>query len=153
MTTATRPTSLHSALPTAFKGLMTQAMAVKEAAEAAGLAPNLLDLVHMRASQINGCAHCLRMHTNEAIGHGESTDRLALVSVWRDTAYFSPEEQAALAITEDVTLIADPLTRGKTTRDAYTPLTDEQIAIVQWAAMTINSFNRLAISSDPVVAP
>lgn len=152
-TTATRPAPLSEALPNAFKGLLAQAMAVKAAAEAAGLTPIIGDLVHIRASQINGCAHCLRMHVNEAIAHGDSAGRLALVSVWRDTAYFTPVEQAALRIAEDITLIADPLTRTTTNREAYAPLTEAQIAVIQWDAMVINSFNRLAISSDPVVAP
>jgi len=135
---------LNRAAPFAYKALLLLAEEAAEYARSVGLAPTTLELAKIRASQINGCAYCLRMHVREAIALGEVSDRLAVVAAWRDTEYFSAEERAALVIAERTTLIAD---RASQVEEDLTALTAGQIAAVEWIAITINAFNRLSILS------
>ena len=135
---------LNRAAPFAYKALLLLAEEAAEYARSVGLAPTTLELAKIRASQINGCAYCLRMHIREAIALGEVSDRLAVVAAWRDTEYFSAEERAALVIAERTTLIAD---RASQVEEDLTALTAGQIAAVEWIAITINAFNRLSILS------
>ncbi|KNY04856.1 carboxymuconolactone decarboxylase family protein [Microbacterium sp. GCS4] len=119
----------------------------------AGLSPLLVELVKVRASQLNGCAFCLRMHCADAIAAGETADRLAVVAGWWESQYFSPEEQAAMQIAERVTMIGDHgrlVDRGV---DVDGILSEKQIAAVTWLAVVINSWNRIAISSHYLVHP
>lgn len=143
---ATR-TLLSSAIPEAYKTMLALDEQVTQAAEAVGIPKLTLDLLRIRASQINGCAFCLRMHTRDALAGGETADRLAVLSAWRETQYFSDAERAALAIAEEIALIAD---RTAVDTDA---VTSEQAAALRWAAVVINAFNRVAISSHYVVKP
>ena len=120
--------------------------AAHEAAEAAGLDKKLVELVKLRVSQLNGCAFCLRMHTQEALKLGESTDRLAVLAAWWESQYFSAEELAALKLAENVNKINAESTD-------YSPLTDEQISAVSWLVIVMNSWNRIAVHSHYSVAP
>ena len=119
----------------------------------AGLSPLLVELVKVRASQINGCAFCLRMHSADAVKAGETADRLAVVAGWWESQYFSPEEQAALQIAERVTMIGDHGRLPDRGVDVDGVLTEKQIAAVTWLAVVINSWNRIAISSHYPVHP
>ncbi len=144
---------LDKAFPDAYKALLAVSKEAERAAIDSGLQPLLIELVKLRASQINGCAYCLRLHTREALAHGETTDRLAVLSAWRETDYFTEAECAALAITEEITLIAD-VTSGRRAADAEHPeLTDAQTAAVRWIGISINAFNRLSITSHHPVDP
>lgn len=139
--------------PDAYRAM--EALAEQAAADAreAGLAPILIELVKLRASQINGCAYCLRLHSRDAIGLGETPERLAVLAAWWESQYFSPVEQAALRLVERVTLISDRTVlpdRGIADADA---LTDEQISAITWMAISINSWNRVAITSHYLVGP
>jgi len=149
-------THLDFAVPAAYQSLLAAGKAAGTAAVAAGLDMFLVELVRIRASQLNACAFCLRMHTRDALAHGESTDRLAVLPAWRDSDYFSPAERAALSIAEEVTLIGgrrnDSLSDTETELD-LAALTDEQRAVVGWLAIVINAFNRVAIVSRYDVAP
>jgi AhpD family alkylhydroperoxidase len=139
--------------PAAYKALMQLNDMVMAAAAEAGLGERLVELVKIRASQLNGCAFCLRMHARDALEHGETADRLAVVSAWWESQYFSDEERAALQLTEQVTLISD---HGKVPeRDAVVEgvLDEGQIAAVTWIAIVINSWNRVAVVSHYPVAP
>ncbi|MBB6251085.1 carboxymuconolactone decarboxylase family protein [Nitrospirillum iridis] len=89
--------------PDTIKGMI----AVEAAIQASGLEPALLELVKMRASQINGCAFCLHMHATDARKHGESEMRLYLLNAWRESSLYSERERAALAWTEALTRVAD----------------------------------------------
>lgn len=135
---------LNQAVPAAYKTLLLLNDESSAAAGVAGLDPLLIELVKIRCSQINGCAFCLRKHIRDAISHGETQDRLAVLSAWRDTQYFTLEERHALAIAECTTLISDRLPLPQ---DEVAALNDDQIAAVEWVAITINAFNRVAISS------
>lgn len=107
----------------------------------------LLHLVKLRASQINGCAFCLGMHTDEALRDGEPTERLTLLDAWEESSAYSDKERAALAWVEEVTLIAD----GGASKESFDLLkahfSEEEIGWLTVAATMINSWNRLAISS------
>jgi AhpD family alkylhydroperoxidase len=115
----------------------------------AGLDPRLGELVKIRVSQINGCAFCLRMHTRDAIAKGETTDRLAVVAAWWESQYFTEQEQAALALAEDVTRL--PVPDGR--RWDNGSLTDEQVSAISWLAIVMNTWNRIAIRSHYPVGP
>ena len=117
-----------------------------------GLEPRLLELVKTRASQLNGCAFCLRMHFRDALEAGETTDRLAVVAAWWESQYFTPAEQAALTIAEQITLIGAQHTSPHTEIDVKAALDDDQIAAVTAVAISINAWNRIAIASGYPVA-
>ena len=107
----------------------------------------LLHLIKLRASQINGCAFCIGMHTDEALRDGEKAERLLLLDAWEDSSRFDDRERAALQWVEEVTLIAD-FHAGKEAFDALKPhFSEEEISWLTLAAAMINTWNRIAISS------
>lgn len=105
------------------------------------------DLVKIRASQINGCAFCINLHTQEALQHGETSQRLFLLDAWRETELFSKEEKALLALTEEVTLIHSGGVSQATYQQAEVVFDAPSIAQIIMAAATINAWNRIAIST------
>lgn len=111
-----------------------------------GLEPSLLELVKLRASQINGCAYCMDRHTKDARAHGESEQRLYALNAWRETPFYSERERAALAWTEAVTLIAN----GHVPDEVYEPVrqqfNEQELADLTLAVVAINGWNRFAIS-------
>ncbi|MDF2454335.1 MAG: hypothetical protein K0R51_328 [Cytophagaceae bacterium] len=110
------------------------------------LTPLQAELIKIRASQINGCAFCLNMHTIDARKLGETEQRIYTVSAWRETAYFSTADQAILALTEEVTLIHQHISEA-TYQKATDVLSEQQIAEVIMTAVVINSWNRIAIAT------
>ena len=104
------------------------------------------ELIKIRASQINGCAYCLDMHTKDARKYGETEQRIYTVSAWRDTPFFSKEEQAILALTEEVTLIAGHVSDA-TYNEAVAVLGEKYTAQVIMNIVVINSWNRIAITT------
>jgi AhpD family alkylhydroperoxidase len=111
-----------------------------------GLEHSLLELVKTRSSQINGCAHCLDMHTKDARAAGESEQRLYTLSAWRETPFFSGRERAALAWTEAVTRIADTHVSDALYAEARAQFSEKELADLTLAIVAINGWNRLAIS-------
>ena len=107
----------------------------------------LLHLVKLRASQINGCAFCLAMHTDEALHDGEPVERLTLLDAWEESTLYSDRERAALAWIEEVTLIADSGASGESFEALKPHFSEEEIAWLTLAAVQINAWNRIAISS------
>ena len=116
-----------------------------------GLEGSLLELVKVRASQINGCAYCLDMHTKDALAGGETTDRLAVLPAWRESNLFTDQERAALALTEAVTLISQHHVPADVEARAREVFDDQAYAAVVFAIVLINGWNRLAITghSEP----
>jgi len=147
---SSRP-ALNTALPEAYKSVITLNEQCEKAAADAGVSPLAVELVRIRASQINGCAFCLRMHVRDALAKGESADRIAVIPAWRETAYFTDEERAALAIAEEITDISNPPRASDA--ELLTALSTQQVAVLRWLAVTINAFNRIAISSHYKVGP
>lgn len=115
-----------------------------------GLDNKLLDLVRMRASQINGCAYCLDMHSKDARAAGESEQRLYGLSAWRETPYYSARERAALEWTEALTLI----TQGHVPDDVYERVrqefSEDELAHLSLAIVAINGWNRLNVAARTV---
>jgi AhpD family alkylhydroperoxidase len=107
----------------------------------------LLHLLKLRASQINGCAYCLGMHTDEALRDDEPVERLTLLDAWQESSLYSEKERAALAWVEEVTLIADSGASEETFKALKAYFSEEEIGWLTLASVLINSWNRMAISS------
>lgn len=145
---------LDKQTPTVFKALTATAAEISAQAGDLGLERTLLELVNIRASQLNGCAYCLDLHTRRALDAGETSQRLAVLPGWRDTELFTARERAALELSEAVTLVADQRLDDATYARARTALTDDEVSLVLWAAITINAFNRVSIlSRHPLRSP
>lgn len=110
------------------------------------------ELIKIRASQINGCAFCLDMHTRDARKNGETEQRIYTLSAWRDTSFFTEEEMAILALTEEVTLISSGVSE-QTYQRAAELFTDLQLSEITMAVVTINAWNRIAISTHKQPEP
>ncbi len=115
-------------------------------ARRSGLESSLLELVKTRVSQINGCAYCLDMHTKDARAHGESEQRLYALAAWRETAFYSDRERAALAWTEAVTRIAENGTSGALHAEMRRHFSERELVDLTLAIVAINGWNRLAIA-------
>lgn len=126
---------------------VTHAMlALEQHIRASGLEMPLLELVKMRASYINGCAYCVDMHSKDARAAGETEQRLYAVPVWRETPFFTPRERAALAWTEAVTLIGQDGVSDELYAEVREQFEERELAELTLAVITINGWNRLAIS-------
>ncbi|WP_326665256.1 carboxymuconolactone decarboxylase family protein [Streptomyces canus] len=124
--------------------------AAVSAADDAKVEPELLELIRIRASQINGCAFCLDMHTKDARAAGETEQRVYALNAWRETPFFTGRERAALALTEAVTLVHDGQVPDAVYAEAAEVFDETQIAALIWAATVINAYNRIAIATRMV---
>lgn len=109
------------------------------------------DLIKIRASQINGCAFCIDMHTKDARKAGETEQRIYALNAWRDTPFFTKEERAILALTEEVTLISNHVS-DETYKNAAEVLDETYLAQVILAIITINMWNRIGIATALIPA-
>lgn len=110
-----------------------------------GLESSLLDLIKMRASQINGCAYCLDMHSKDARAAGETEQRLYLLTAWREAPFYSERERAALAWTEALTSVAESHVPDEVYELVRQHFNEKELVDLSLAIVTINSWNRLAI--------
>jgi AhpD family alkylhydroperoxidase len=110
-----------------------------------GLEPTLRELVKIRASQINGCAYCIDMHTIDARAGGETEQRIYALSAWRETPFFTDRERAALAWTEALTLISETHAPSEVYEEARTQFEEKELVDLTLAITTINAWNRIAI--------
>ncbi|WP_371669582.1 carboxymuconolactone decarboxylase family protein [Streptomyces sp. NBC_00289] len=124
--------------------------AAVSAAQDAKVEPEILELVRIRASQINGCAFCLDMHTKDARAQGETEQRLYALNAWRETPFFTERERAALALTESVTLVHDGHVPDAVYAEAAAVFDEAQVAALIWAVTVINAYNRIAIATRMV---
>jgi AhpD family alkylhydroperoxidase len=132
--------------PKVFRALIGFDAAARE-----GLDPALVELIQIRASHLNHCAYCLHMHTNDARKAGESEDRLHMVAVWREARHFFTErEQAALALTEAVTLVADGGVPDEVYAQAAARFEEKELAQVLALIFAINTWNRVALATKKV---
>ena len=111
-----------------------------------GLSPALRDLINLRASQINGCAYCIDMHSKDLRVGGETEQRLYLLDAWRESPLYSERERAALAWTEAVTLVTDGHVPDEVYEQARSQFSEEELANLTLAIVAINSWNRLNIA-------
>ena len=128
--------------PGAYRAMFGLEKYVRES----GLELSLLDLVKLRASQINGCAYCLDMHWKDARARGESEQRLYSLDAWRETSYYTERERAALAWTEAVTLIAATHVPDELYEQVRQHFSEEELVNLTLAVVAINGWNRLSIS-------
>ena len=134
---------VHQLEPQAIKNIYAQEKYIA----ASGLSKSLIHLIKTRASQINGCAFCINMHTRDAIKAGESAKRLFLLDAWREAQVFSELEQAALQLTEEITLIHQAGVSDETYARVQQHFDDHQIAQLIVAISTINVWNRIAVAT------
>src|SRR6202042_3830720 len=109
--------------------------------------PRLRELVRIRASQLNGCAYCIDMHTKDARAIGETEQRLYGLSAWRETPYFTARERAALAFTEAVTLVADSHVPAADYDAVAAEFTPDEVAAMVSLIVTINAWNAISVST------
>lgn len=128
--------------PGAIEALRT----VEEYVRTTSLDRSLLELVKLRASQINGCAYCVDMNTQDARAEGETEQRLYAVAVWRDTPFFTEKERAALAWTEAVTRVSWERVPDEVYRSARRHFSEKELVDLTMAVIAINSWNRLSIT-------
>ncbi len=119
---------------------------VEKAIRSSGLEASLLELVKTRASQLNGCAYCLDMHTKDARAAGETEQRLYALSAWRETPFFTPRERAALAWTEALTNIQQGHASDEVYEHARSEFSESELVRLTLAITQINAWNRIAIA-------
>jgi len=133
----------QTASPAAYHAMLTLEMFVRKSSK---LELSLIELVKMRASQINGCAFCIDMHSKDARAEGESEHRLYALNAWRETPFFTDRERAALAWAEAVTLVHDGHVPDTVYEEARQQFSEEELVNLTMVLVTINGWNRLAIS-------
>jgi len=111
-----------------------------------GLDHGMLHLIKLRASQINGCAYCIDMHSKDARALGESEQRLYALNAWEETPFFSERERAALKWTEALTLVTDGHVPDTVFEEVRPHFTDDELVNLSLAVSTINAWNRLSIA-------
>jgi AhpD family alkylhydroperoxidase len=131
----------YQSAPAAIKPMLD----FESAVQALGIESQLMHLIKMRASQINGCAYCLDMHAHEARADGEAPQRLDVLPAWRETNFFDEREQAALAWTEALTGIADTHAPDDVYEQFAAAFDEEQRVAITLAIVAINGWNRIAI--------
>jgi AhpD family alkylhydroperoxidase len=129
--------------PDAYKAIM----GLENYIANSGISKTHWELIKIRASQINGCAYCLDMHSRDARHAGETEQRIYVLNAWRDTSFFSGEERAILALTEEVTQISHGGVSDQTYRQAADLFDPHYLTKVIMAINVINLWNRVAISS------
>lgn len=143
----TERVNLGKSAPELYQAVIELERLVSDALTSAGIVAGFSHLLRLRASQINQCAFCVRLHARDALANGESADRIAVLSVWKETEYFSVKERAALELVEAITVIADNQVPDAIYEKAASSLSNAEIAAIEWLAVVINAWNRIAISS------
>lgn len=133
-------------LATVAQGAMRAQLGLEAYVRGSELEKPLLELVRLRASMINGCAYCVDMHTKDARQAGETEQRLYAVSVWKETSFFSERERAALAWTDALTDIARAGAPDALFEQVRTQFSERELVDLTMAVVTINGWNRLAVS-------
>ncbi|MBS0924307.1 carboxymuconolactone decarboxylase family protein [Providencia sp. JGM181] len=145
--------SLSKSSPDAYNKLIEISNHIDQQAVSLGLEEGFIHLLKLRISQINGCAFCVRLHTQDAQKNNVSIDKIALVAVWEEADYFSEKEKAAFLLAESVNMVH----MGHIPNDVYEKAeeywSDEQLALIEWVSIIIGSFNRIAIASRYKVKP
>jgi AhpD family alkylhydroperoxidase len=128
--------------PEPYKAMLGLEAAIRKS----GLEPRLLNLIKLRASQLNGCAYCIDMHSKDARAEGDDEGRLYVLDAWREAPFYSERERAALEWTEALTHIAQNHAPDEVYERVRAQFSDREVADLTWAIAAINAWNRLAIS-------
>lgn len=131
----------YAAAPQAMKAMM----GLEKAASESVLPAALRELVRIRASQINGCAYCVDMHTTDAVKRGETLRRLAALNTWKETPFFTEQERAALLWTETLTLVATTHAPDDIYEVVAAAFNDQELAELTFVIATINAWNRFGV--------
>ncbi|MGA9871545.1 MAG: carboxymuconolactone decarboxylase family protein [Rhodococcus sp. (in: high G+C Gram-positive bacteria)] len=144
---------LDKVMPEAWKSAGAFSTGIRDATVSRGLTPHESELIKLRASQLNGCAYCLDLHSREARKAGLEQQKLDLLPAWRETGVFDERERAVLAVAEAATVL--PLTEESIAdlSGARTVLGDDTFVAAEWVAVAINAFNRVSILSGHPVRP
>lgn len=129
-----------------YPGLIKGMLEIEKQIRQSKLNPSIYELVKLRASQINGCAYCIDMHSKDARANGESEQRLYALSAWRETPFFSDRERTALEYTETLTLIAENEVSDRSFEQLRLYFDEDEVMALTMAIVAINGWNRLAIS-------
>jgi AhpD family alkylhydroperoxidase len=135
----------------AVSGAIGAMMGLERYVRQSGLDHSLLHLLKMRASQINGCAYCIDMHSKDARALGETEQRLYALSAWRETPFFTERERAALAWTEALTLISEQGVPDSLFQAARDHFSEQELIELTLAVVAINGWNRISVSFRPAV--
>lgn len=149
MTTTTNTSSVRLAVDKLAPHMSEAMDALDTASRQTQLEAPLLELVRTRASQINGCAYCVNMHSRDARKAGETERRLYALPVWRETPMFSAREKAALELTEAVTRLADNQVTDELFDRVAAQFTETELAELLWTITVINAWNRLGATARP----
>lgn len=138
-----------------LRTVMEAAHALTKATETAGVSRKLAELLSLRASQINGCAVCLDMHSRALVKLGETPERIACVAAWRETPYFTDAERAALALTEAMTRLSDraDAVPDEIWNEAARHYDENVLAGLVLSISTINLWNRLNVATRQITGP
>lgn len=134
--------------PKAYKAML----GLEAYIQASDLSKTHINLIKTRASQINGCAYCLDMHTQESLKSGETPQRLFILSAWRETHLFTEEEKALLALTEEITVIQPHGVSDTTYKKALNFFGENYVAQIIMAVVAINGWNRIAVSTHQQIS-
>jgi len=134
--------NMQQVQPEAYKAML----GLEKYLHATGLNTVHLDLIKIRASQVNGCAYCINMHARDARQHGETEQRIYLLNAWRETNLYTEEERAILALTEEITLVSRH-TGDEAYEKAASLFSETYLAQIIMAIVTINAWNRIGITT------
>lgn len=149
----TDPAAVRLAVDDLVPHLSKAMNSLEAASRKVRLEASLQELVRARASQLNGCAYCVDMHSRDAVEAGESTRRIFLLPVWRETALFTPRERAALALTEAATRLTDGPVPDDVFAAAAAEFDETELAELIWTITVINAWNRLGATARPWPLP
>ncbi|MGP3535370.1 carboxymuconolactone decarboxylase family protein [Microbacterium sp. RD1] len=144
---------LSKSAPPAYQALSGLSKTVGGLAEDAGIEPRLKEIVQIHASQLNGCAYCVRVHTKRALLAGVTADTLAQIPVWRESGVFDRRERAALELAEAFTFISEAGIPDDVYAAVGEALSEQEYIALSWILVSINAFNRLAIAGRYPVPP
>lgn len=141
--------SIHEIERNTYKAMVNMESYVRNSQ----IPPLLRELIKIRASQINGCAYCIDMHTEEALSIGETPRRIFAISAWRESPLFTEEERAALQLTEEITLISKEGVTEETYNRVIKFFGERGVAQIIMQIVMINSWNRVAVSTQQIFEP
>jgi AhpD family alkylhydroperoxidase len=131
--------NLGKSAPALYQASMGLEKLATEAVASAGITAGFAQLLRLRASQLNQCPFCVRMHTRDALASDESSDRISALPAWRETGYFSEKERSSLALVEAITLISDGQVPDAIYEQAAANLSKDEISAVEWLSVVINA--------------
>ncbi|MEO9022631.1 MAG: carboxymuconolactone decarboxylase family protein [Ginsengibacter sp.] len=140
---------IHDVDPEAYTGMFALENYIKES----GFSPKLKHLIKIRASELNGCAYCVDMHTQEALADGESQRRIFAIATWKESPLFTEEERALLQLTDEVTFISKDGVSDETYNNVVKFYGEKTFVQIMMVLVAINSWNRLAISTKQIFEP